>query len=141
MEQGNQEITATVPVKQGNRPVLLTLFCLASFVFFGLLILIFLGVLIFGNYIIGLTNQYIPENMYTKSGFRLLFSTGLVLHMAAFTGVVMIWRLKKTGYYLVTASCLIISSYQLFQPQFSAIATFVYISILMAFGLFFKRLT
>ena len=52
MEQGNQETTATVPVKQGNRPVLLTLFCLASFVFFGLIILIFLAVLIHGNYII-----------------------------------------------------------------------------------------
>lgn len=121
-----------------TRPVLLTIFCLSTFVFFVTLSVLFFIGIIYSDLITGVTDQYIPENKYSTSQFRVLFIAGFLLHALAFAGVILIWRLKKAGYYLLGVSCLVIASFQLFQPGFTVASTSVYIFILICFGMFYK---
>ncbi|MEI6435717.1 MAG: hypothetical protein WCP32_12790 [Bacteroidota bacterium] len=124
--------------KPETRPVLLTVLCLAAFMFFAILSVLFFTGIIYSEWITGVTDQYIPENKYSTSQFRVLFVSGFLLHALAFVGVILIWRLIKTGYYLLGISSLVIASYQLFQPGFTVASTSVYIFLLICFGMFYK---
>ena len=125
------------PYKRSTR---LTMLCLISFVFFGTLSGLFLAGLLYSEWISQVTTQYIPENQYTTSVIRMLFVAGFIFHACGLIGSVFIWRLKKTGYYLVAISCLTIASFQLLNPNFSATSTIAYILFLIGFGFFYRRM-
>ncbi len=122
------------------RPVLLTVLCLISFVFFSVFSLLFIAGLFYSGWIARVTMQYMPAGEFTKTQIQFFFCAGFLLHGLAFAGVLMIWNLRKAGYYLLGISCLIVAAYQLLLP-FSAIAsTAVYVIFLFLFGIFFRRL-
>lgn len=123
-----------------RRPFLLTIFCLFAFVFYGLIALLFLTGIFYSGWITELFNKYTPENS-TSGRIMLLFMTsGFLLHGSSFTGTVMMWKLKKRGYFIFGISGLIIAAYQLFQTRISFITTLVYILLILIFGLFYKKM-
>jgi hypothetical protein len=128
------------PLKIRPRPVILTVLCLFSFVYFALLSLLFLLGLINTGWIVKVTNQYLSTGDSSKSQTFFIFFAGLLLHGLAFTGILLIWNLRKTGYYLLGISCLVIATYQLVNPVAAITSTAVYVIILFLFGLFFRRM-
>jgi hypothetical protein len=121
------------------RPVLLSVLCIFSFVYFGLLSVLFLAGLYNASAIASVTGIYTPGEMFSKSEIRLLFTGGMLLHLIGFAGVVLLWRLRKTGYYILGLSCIIIASFQTFRPDISVTTTAIYVLMIFLFGVFYKR--
>ncbi|MCX6247772.1 MAG: hypothetical protein NTW10_08575 [Bacteroidetes bacterium] len=128
----------TKPVKP--RPVLLTALCLFSFVYFGLLALLFLPGIFYSGAITGVIDKYLPTGLYSNTEIRMVFAAGFLLHALGLAGSIVMWNLRKTGYYLLAGACIIVASMQTFRPDISVTSTAVYIIFILLFGVFFKRL-
>ena len=123
-----------------SRPVLLSVLCLFSFVFLGMLSIFFFTGMFFSGWITSVTNQYFPKEAIQQSHILIITGAGFLLHLLAIAGSIMIWNLKKTGFYMLGFSCIIITIYQTFRPQISLSTTALYIILILLFGLFFRRL-
>lgn len=123
-----------------QRPFLVTLLCLFSFVFFGFIAILFIVALFYSGNITGIVNKYLPEHPVSTSGVFLYTCAGFLLHIFSVAGSAMIWRMKRKGYILFAISSLIITSYQLSQTQISFMTTSVYILLIILFGIFYKKM-
>jgi hypothetical protein len=123
-----------------KRPFILTLLCLFSFVFFGLMTIVFLFALFYSGSITDMVLRYSPENPSAGITVGVYIVGGFILHAIAFSGIILIWRLKKIGYWLFGIASLIIASYQLFATQISPLTTALDVILLIAIGIFYKRL-
>jgi hypothetical protein len=141
MEQPEQSAELpVVPEVKRNRPVILTMLCLASLVFFGFLSALFLAGVIWNDKISAVMAQYQMAGKGSFSGNLLFFLTGFFLHGLAFTAIVMILWLRKAGYYLLGTACLAIAGYQMYNPSGTVASTVIYILFILSFGVFFRRL-
>jgi len=132
----NPEVSLPVPRK---RPFVLTLLCIASFVYFGLISLALLFSLFYTGSLRDLLNTYIvghPVSTFRVFAFLLML---LVMYASAFTGTLFMWKMKRAGYYLFAIPVLAISVYQLFQAEIPVFSTGILITLLILFGLFYKR--
>ena len=127
-------------VKAMTRPVLLTVLCLFAFVYFAMLSMLFFTCIFYSGTITRVRNLYVPENAYSHNHLLVLFSSGFLFNLLAFGGALFIWSGKRTGFWLLAPSCLIISAWQALQPQISTGTTMVNIFLLLLFGLFFRKL-
>ncbi len=129
---------ASEPAKTRRRPVLLTMLCLVSFVYFGILSLLFLAGMFNSGWITGVTNHYIATGGFTVTQTLLTFSAGFLLHGFAFTGVLLLWKMRRIGYYFLGISCLLIATWQLFNPSTPIVSVAIYIILVFLFGLFYR---
>jgi hypothetical protein len=123
-----------------RRPLLLSVLCLISFVYFALLSLICLAGLLYSGWITRVTMQYLPTEEFTKAQILLFFGAGFALHGLAFAGGFLIWKLRKTGFYMLGISCLIIAAIQLLIPFTAIASTALYVIFLFLFGFFYRRM-
>lgn len=126
--------------KDKTRPVFLSVLCIFSIVYFSLLTILFLVGIFYSGTITKVIDQYAPEEIFTKMQIRMVFTGGFLLHILGLSGTVMLWNLRKTGYYLLSLSCLITALFQIFRPDIAVTSTVVYILMILLFGIFFKRL-
>ncbi|MCX6245675.1 MAG: hypothetical protein NTU98_13355 [Bacteroidetes bacterium] len=133
-------VQAHIPESFPPRPFLLTLLCLFSYIFFGLISLIFLAALFYSGSITWMVLRYTPENPMTRTGIFFYIFGGFLFHALSFTGTLLIWKLKKKGYFLFGVSTLIIAVYQLFSSRISPLTTAVYIFLILAFGFFLRKM-
>ena len=138
-EEINQDEAGT-KTQVRPRPFILTIICLVSFVYFSLISLLFLIGLFNAGWITSVTNQYMVKGNYTKAQVLLVFGAGFLLHAFAFTGIMLIWNLRKAGYYFLGLSCLIIAAYQLLNPMVAITSTAIYVFIILIFGVFYNRM-
>ena len=127
------------PVKS-QRPVFLTLLSLFAFIFFGIFSILCLLALFNSGWIVDVKDQYLPSGGSSKGMTIFIFATGSILHLTAFFGVLQIWQQKKRGYLIYSISALILAAYQLLSDQISILTTVVYISLIILFGIFYRRL-
>lgn len=130
----------TKPDNHRSRPVILSIFCLFGFVYFALLALLFILATFYSGWITEVTNNYVPAEAATKAQIFLLFFSGALLHLVAFAGLILLWKMRRTGYYLLGVPCLAVACYHLFQPGLSISTTLIYILFIIIFGFFFRRL-
>ena len=123
-----------------SRPVLLTIICLFSFVFFGIISFLLLLSVFYSGWITEVVNKYTPDNIHSKAYIILMVLGGFLFHAGALTGVIKIWMLKKVGYYLFSMSTLVIALFQLFNHRVPASTTSVYIALIFLFGIFYRKL-
>jgi hypothetical protein len=140
MEPAEQPTEQAAPAARQNRPVLLTVLCLGSLVFFGLLTALFLAGVIWNEKIAAVTARYHLSGPGSIPGTFGFFLTAFLLHTLAFAGIILIFRLRKAGYYLLGTACLAIAGYQLFNPSGTVVSTVIYILFILSFGIFFRRL-
>ena len=126
-------------VKQ-DRPLLLSLLCLFSVIYFGLVSLMFLFGTIYSRFITEVINLYIPEGFHHPWMVRFFFLTGFFLHGLGIFGTLMVRKLRKTGYFLFTAACITIAVIQLLLPEIKVTTTAIYILFIIFFGLFYRLL-
>lgn len=122
-----------------TRSVFLELLCIFSFVFFGIIAILFLLSVFYSGWITDVVNQYTLQNSYSKTQVLIITLGGVILHAAAFAGVIQIWNLKKSGYYLFSISTLIIAVYHLFHHNIPVSYTTLYIALVILFGLFYRK--
>jgi len=123
-----------------SRPIILSIFCLFGFTYFILLAFLFILATFCSGWITEVTNKYMPAEAVTKAQVFLVFFTGALLHLIAFAGLILIWNMKKMGYFLLGIPCLLIASYYLCQSQISVSITVIYIIFIIIFGFFYRRL-
>lgn len=123
-----------------TRPFVLTLLCLFSFIYFGIFLLLFLAGLVKARSITRIMDQYLSTELPALPPAAWIFGVGFTLHALAFAGVILVWKLRKTGYYFLGLACLIIAALQLINPMAAVASTAIYIVFLLLFGLFFRRL-
>jgi hypothetical protein len=138
MIQTDQKQEPITEVKR-VRPFLLSLICIFSFVFFGMIGCLFLISVFYSGWITDVVNQYILSGIYSKTQILMITIGGLFLHAIAFAGVIQIWNLKKTGYFLFTISTLITAIYHLFNHTIPFSYTLLYIVLIILFGLFYGK--
>ena len=123
-----------------RRPVLLSVLCIFSFVYLGLLSLLFFTCIFYSGTITRVRNLYIPDHIYSHNQLLILFCAFFLLYMVAFAGSLLIWFARKAGYYLLAPACFILATFQAFQPQIATGTTGVNIALILLLGLFFRRL-
>jgi len=98
-----------------QRPMFLSLLCIASLVYNGLLILILIAAFFFRNYLTEVIRNYANAKSPEVSLYVFLFS-GLLLAGMAFFGVLKMWQLKKVGFllFLITNMLIMIALYFFF---------------------------
>ena len=127
------------PVRLNKRPVFLSALCLFSWVYFFLLSALFLSGLFHSGWMTQALNLYAPVTLYSKSTVTFILGSNALLHILSFTGVIVMWNLRKYGYFIFGGSVLVISLYQLLMPNIVFSATLVYIVLLILFGLYFRH--
>lgn len=125
-------------VNPSGPPFLLSLLVVFSLVFFGLISMLFLISLFYSGSIIRVINEYIPEGSVHPAKVILITIAGFLLHGTAFTGTLLMLKMKKAGYFLFGIAALIICSYQLFQDNISVLTSLIYISLIILFSFFYK---
>jgi hypothetical protein len=131
---------AAAPSSTGKRPVLLSLLCLTGFVYFLVLSVLLVIAVFYSGWISEVTNKYAPVRLVSPSKLLLIFLGAALLHMVSFAGLVLIWKLKKTGYYLLSIPCFLIACYFLLLPEVSPSTVIIYILFIFAYGFYYRRL-
>lgn len=140
-------MTETAPATQvvndkpgkAKRPLFLTGICLFSFVYSGIMSVLMITAIFYSGTLTRIVEQYAEEGSFSDSPL-LIFSILGSLFAGVLTGTVFIWRMKKTGYYILGVSIIGITIFQLLSPQVNVIATFTDIGLLIFFGFFFRLL-
>ena len=123
-----------------KRPFMLTVLCLFSFVFFGLISVLFLVALLNTGSITNMVLRYAPENSPARTTVLFYILGGFLLHGLSLAGNILIWKMRRLGYILFGISSLIIAGYQLLATQISPLTTAFYVGLILAFGFFLKKL-
>ncbi len=123
-----------------SRPFLLSVISLFFLIFFTIFALLFLLSLFYTGTIAQVINTYIPENAFSPLVITLIILSGFVLHAAASTGILLMWNMRKKGYFVFSVSCLLLTTFQLTQHQVSIAITAVYVGAVILFGLFYRRM-
>jgi len=123
-----------------KRPLLLSLLCLFTWIYYGLLAIFLLLALCYSGWITGVIRQYIPEQNGSKGLMILLFSGLFMLHAAGFSGVILMWNLRRTGYYIFSVSTLLITLFHLFRPEISWLSTAVYVILVFLFSMLIRQM-
>jgi len=126
--------------ESAKRPFFLTVLCLFSFVFFGLISVLFLLALLYSGSITDMVLRYAPANSPARITILLYILGGFLLHTLSLAGNILIWKMRRLGYILFGISSLIIAVYQLSATQISPLTTAFYIGLIFAFGFFLKKL-
>jgi magnesium-transporting ATPase (P-type) len=121
------------------RPVLLSVLCIFSFAFYGLISLIFLFAVFYSGWISEVRNKYLPEGTESKNIILLITVSGFLLHFISLIGSINMWRRRKSGYLMLSISTLIIAFFQLFSNRISILSTSVYITLIVLFGIYYRR--
>lgn len=126
--------------KDSKRPFVLSILCMFSFVYFGIISLLFFLSLIYSGWITEVVNKYMEDKDYTTVQVVGIALAGFLLHGFSFAGCIRMWYMKRSGYLIFGISTLIIAVYQLFQDQIHVLETVIYIGLIILFGLFYRKL-
>lgn len=102
------ETPPAAEIKVKPRPFLLSIVCMALFVYTATLSLIFLFSILFNNWISKTLAVYFPEREIENGNILVLSAIAFVLASTSFVGTYLIWRLKRAGLYLFSITSLLL---------------------------------
>lgn len=124
-----------------RRPFLLTLLCLAAFASFALITLLLLPSLFYSFSFTNLINTYITGPPVSSGTVFLVMLLLIILYATACAGIILIWRLKRAGYFLFGIPVLLLAVYQLIQADIPILSTAILVFFLIGFGIFYRKYT
>ena len=133
----NEESPLPLPTKK--RPFFFMVLCIFSLVYFFAFSVLFIMGFFFSGWVAEAINLYAPLNQYPKNQVQLLLALFSVLFILGFSGIIVMLKLRRYGYYIFGISSLLLASFQLIRPEVSISGTIVFITLLILFGLYFKR--
>lgn len=127
------------PLPGNKRPFFLTLACLFAGVYFFVLSALFLTGLFYSGWVTEAINLYTPLVQNSKVSVSLGLALLSLLFILGFAGIFLMFRMRRTGYYIFGASSLLLAAIQLFKPVLSLSGPIIFIVFLILFGLYFRR--
>jgi len=137
----NSEMDSPHPLPGNKRPFFLTILCLFSGVYFFLFTILFLSGFFYSGWVTDAINLYAPIDQYSLTAVRLVLGVFAALFILGLSGIIIMWNLRKTGYYLFGISSLILASSQFLVSRISFSGALVLIPLLILFGFYFRRFT
>ncbi|MCF8227475.1 MAG: hypothetical protein K9G58_04255 [Bacteroidales bacterium] len=122
-----------------ERPLFLSLLCIVSFVYYGLLILLFAGSLLFRDYFFDVIAKF-TEASFPEVTYYLLVSIGLLLFTTSFIGTIRMWQLRRMGFYLYLLASILTMLLLFLFVSLSLWFLFSSIFMLFCFWLYAKRM-
>ncbi len=133
MENGEVAIT------KSGRPLIITICCIFSFIFNGILIIGLTTILFFPGYLTRSFGQYLPEiNLQLTTSYLILVS-GILLFGVTFTGAIYIWKLRRLGLYLYLPAKLSFLIFLIFTSNYSVYNIGISVFLIVVFLLYRKR--
>lgn len=107
------ESAPDIPVKSKSktRPFILSVLCIALFVYSVTLSLIFLFSMVFNKWISNTLAIYFPERQIESGNIFFLSLVGFVLAGSSFIGTYLIWRLRRAGLYIFSIMSLLLLAF------------------------------
>lgn len=133
----NEESPLPLPTKK--RPFFFVVLCIFSLVYFFIFSFLFIAGFFFSGWVAEALNVYAPLHQYPQIQVQILLATLSFFFVLGFSGVIVMWNLRRYGYYLFGISCLLLASVQLLRPEMSLSGTIGFIVLLFLFGLYFRR--
>ncbi|MCX6281082.1 MAG: hypothetical protein NTU51_03900 [Bacteroidetes bacterium] len=127
------------PLPQKKRPFFLEVLCIFSWVYFFVFSMLFMAGFLWSGWVTDAINLYAPVSRYSGLDVKLRLAAYAVLFILAFSGIILIWNLKRTGFYLYGVSSITIAFMQLLLPGVTFSGTIIIIVLLILFGLYFRR--
>jgi len=128
-----------LPLPKRNHPFFLTILCLFGWVYFFVFMVLFIAGFFFSGWVTDAINLYAPVVQYSKTGVTLILGLFSVLFILAFSGIIVMWNMRRYGYYIFGISSLLLASLQLFHFRISFSGPFIFIVLLILFGLYYRR--
>lgn len=126
-------------IRENPRPFFLSILCVAVFVYSVVFILIFSALAVFSNWFKIVLTDFLPELEIERSRIIWFAITGIAFYSLAFVGAYLMWKLKRTGFYIyVVASALISAVPYLF--GLGGITNVIVFSLLTAAFMFFFKI-
>ncbi|MCD4698468.1 MAG: hypothetical protein K8S16_19755 [Bacteroidales bacterium] len=120
---------------------MLTLLCISGFVYFGLVFILLFVLLLFSGWATSILVDYYPDNDISLTRVVITGSLVALLHATAFIGIFYLWKLKKTGYYIIMITTLLIIILPYLFGFGNWQSTLIYIVFIILLSLFFKKLS
>ncbi|MEI7490404.1 MAG: hypothetical protein WCK92_03335 [Bacteroidota bacterium] len=127
------------PVPRQKRPFFLEVLCIFGWVYFFVFSVLFLAGFFFSGWVSNAINLYTPVNRFSGIEMRLILGAYSLLFILAFTAIILIWKLRRYGYYILGVSCLLLASFHMAFPGLAFSGTIIFIAFLVLFGLYFRR--
>lgn len=86
-----------------NRPFIVSIVCIAFFVYSGLNALIFFFSIIFNSWISETLSDYFPEKDIEQINILVISIVAFGLNALSFLGTWYIWNMRKKGFYILSA--------------------------------------
>jgi len=128
------------PLPKHDRPFLMTILCLFSWVYFGLLFALFITGLIYSGWVTDAINLYTDVSQYSKIGVSLVLGISSVMFLLALTGSVLLWKMRRPGLYVFGISALLLICLQIYRPGLSFSGAGISIALFILFALYYRRL-
>ncbi|MBE0648879.1 MAG: hypothetical protein IH596_14000 [Bacteroidales bacterium] len=136
----NSNIQNRMDDKEWRRPLLLSVLCIFSWIYYGIMASVFLLALFYSGWITEVINQYIPDGSWSTAEVSLLFLGLFLLHGVAFAGILLLWKGRYIGYYLFSVPTILITLFHLIRPEISWLTTAVYALLVVLFGVFYRNM-
>jgi hypothetical protein len=120
-------------------PFFLRLLIVFTTIIYGILGLFFLVALFYEKSIGEIIHQYSDAGDFPISSAT-IFVAGFALNGIAIWGLTGIWHLRLRGFYLFAIPTFLLALYQLIRPQISLVFLIYYLTILILFALFVRKL-
>jgi hypothetical protein len=130
----------SLPEKPAVRPAALTLLCQVAGVFTGTLSLLFLSGLVYSVWIQRVSDQYLTSTGAPAPDIKLIFIAGFISHLTSFTGIILIHKLKRAGFYILAVSLIVIISGSFFFPAAVLVSPLIYLALLIFFAFYLRNL-
>jgi len=122
-----------------HRPFILSILCIALFVYTGILSLVFLFSIIFNNWISNTISDFFPERNIENRSILILSVIGFLLNGISFFSTYTIWKLRKSGLYLFSVASILFLIYPFFLGFGNYYSVVVMIVIVGLLFLFYRR--
>jgi hypothetical protein len=125
---------------ENNRPFLLSILCIAIFVYAGFLAFLFLLSVIFNGWITATLIDFFPEKTFSGRFILLISLIGLILNTVSVIGVYYLWKLRKAGFFLYLISNLIFIFLPFVVGYGNLYSSAILILILLLISIYYRKL-
>lgn len=138
-EQSEKVIPETGP--SAERPVGLTILLIFSFVYNGILFILMVTGLLYPGVIRDILLQYFPSFSLSVSTAFILMLCGALVFAISITGLVLLWKLRRPGFYLFASAQIVMLATLVFMlKSFDYINISIALVIVILFGLYSRSM-
>jgi len=124
---------------KSKRPFLFTLICLFAGVYYLTLAALFITGFSYSGRVADAINLYASVTRFSKTEMSLILGLMSALFILTFSGIILMFKMRRYGYYIFGISSLLLAAIRLFRPVLSFSGPAVLIVFLILFGLYFRR--